>query len=138
MSLSKFAASSFGTLSHTVCCVQKLFWMSEKNSVHNMFSPGLSLEFSCTYWTCNSMKNLSSYCGLVDAKKRVSGNYSPVPKLLQIWIEIFETPLYMYWNAMKNLSVRYYYVCITVASMQRYVVGGFVLSCELSFSFTWC
>ena len=37
---------------------------------------------------------------------------------------------------MKNLSVRYYYVCITVASMQRYVVGGFVLSCELSFSFT--
>ena len=29
------------------CCVQKLFWMSEAISVHNMFSPGLSLEFSC-------------------------------------------------------------------------------------------
>ena len=29
------------------CCVQKLFWMSETISVHNMFSPGLSLEFSC-------------------------------------------------------------------------------------------
>ena len=29
------------------CCVQKLFWMSEIISVHNMFSPGLSLEFSC-------------------------------------------------------------------------------------------
>ena len=28
------------------CCVQKLFWMSEAISVHNMFSPGLSLEFS--------------------------------------------------------------------------------------------
>ena len=28
-------------------CVQKLFWMSETISVHNMFSPGLSLEFSC-------------------------------------------------------------------------------------------
>ena len=27
--------------------VQKLFWMSETISVHNMFSPGLSLEFSC-------------------------------------------------------------------------------------------
>ena len=27
-------------------CVQKLFWMSETISVHNMFSPGLSLEFS--------------------------------------------------------------------------------------------
>ena len=26
---------------------QKLFWMSETISVHNMFSPGLSLEFSC-------------------------------------------------------------------------------------------
>ena len=29
------------------CCVQKLFWMSETISVPNMFSPGLSLEFSC-------------------------------------------------------------------------------------------
>ena len=28
------------------CCVQKLFWMSKTISVHNMFSPGLSLEFS--------------------------------------------------------------------------------------------
>ena len=27
--------------------MQKLFWMSETISVHNMFSPGLSLEFSC-------------------------------------------------------------------------------------------
>ena len=25
-------------------CVQKLFWMSETISVHNMFSPGLSVE----------------------------------------------------------------------------------------------
>ena len=24
------------------------------------------------YWTCNSMNNLSSYCGLVDAKIRAS------------------------------------------------------------------
>ena len=29
------------------CCVQRLFWMSETISVHNMLSPGLSLEFSC-------------------------------------------------------------------------------------------
>ena len=34
------------------CFVQKLFWMSETISVHNMFSPVLSLEFSCKYWTC--------------------------------------------------------------------------------------
>ena len=30
------------------------------------------------YWTCNSMNNLSSYCGLVDAKIRASGNHLPV------------------------------------------------------------
>ena len=29
------------------CCVQKLFWMSETISAHNMFSPGLSLECLC-------------------------------------------------------------------------------------------
>ena len=29
------------------CCVKKLSWMSETIYVHNMFSPGLSLEFSC-------------------------------------------------------------------------------------------
>ena len=28
-------------------CVQKLLWMSETISVHNMFSPGLSLEILC-------------------------------------------------------------------------------------------
>ena len=28
------------------CCVQKLFWISETISVHNMFSQGFSLEFS--------------------------------------------------------------------------------------------
>ena len=59
------------------CCVQKLFWMSETISVHNMFSPGLSLEFSCIE-TCNSMNNLSSYCGLVDAKIRASDKDLPV------------------------------------------------------------
>ena len=29
------------------CYVQKVFWMSETISVHHMFSPGLSLKFSC-------------------------------------------------------------------------------------------
>ena len=28
------------------CCAQKNFWMSQTISVHNMFSPGLSLEIS--------------------------------------------------------------------------------------------
>ena len=30
------------------------------------------------YWTCNSMNNLSSYCGLVDAKIRASDKNLPV------------------------------------------------------------
>ena len=30
------------------------------------------------YWTCNSMNNLSSYCGLVDAKIRASDKDFPV------------------------------------------------------------
>ena len=47
--------------SFRTCCVQKLFWMSETISVHNMFSPGLSLEFSCIelviQWTiCRHIK----------------------------------------------------------------------------------
>ena len=31
------------------------------------------------YWTCNSMSNLSSYCGLIDAKIRASDKDLPVP-----------------------------------------------------------
>ena len=42
--------------------------MSETISVHNMFSPGLSLE----------MNNFSSCCGLVDAKIRASDKDLPV------------------------------------------------------------
>ena len=55
--------------------------MSEETiSVHDMFSPGLSLEFSCIELViqCNSMNNLSSYCGLVDAKIRASDKDLPV------------------------------------------------------------
>ena len=31
------------------------------------------------YWTCNSMNNLTSYCGLVDASIRASKKDLPVP-----------------------------------------------------------
>ena len=55
------------SLSKALLFCRTLFWMSETISVHNMFSPGLSLVFSC-----NSMNNLSPYCGLVDAKIRAS------------------------------------------------------------------
>jgi hypothetical protein len=33
------------------------------------------------YWTCNSMNNLSSYCGLVDAKIRASDKDLPVMEI---------------------------------------------------------
>ena len=52
--------------------------MSETISVHNMFSPGLSLEFSCIELVCNSMNNLSPYCGLVNAKIRAYDKNLPV------------------------------------------------------------
>ena len=39
----------------------------------------LSLEFSCTE-TCNSMNNLLSYCGLVDARISASEKDLPVRK----------------------------------------------------------
>ena len=55
------------------CCVQKIFWMSETISVHNMFDNGIFM-----YWSCNSMNNLSSYCGLVDANRRASDKDLPV------------------------------------------------------------
>ena len=59
------------------CCVHKLFWMSKSISVHNKFAPCSELGIF-TYWTCNSMNNTSSYCGLVDAKIRASDKDLPV------------------------------------------------------------
>ena len=41
--------------------------MSKTISVHNMFSTCSELGVFM-YWTCKSMNNPSSYCGLVDAK----------------------------------------------------------------------
>ena len=34
------------------------------------------------YWSCNSMNNLSSYCGLVDAKIRASDKDLPVHNVI--------------------------------------------------------
>ena len=45
------------------------------------------------YWTCNSMNNLSSYCGLVDEKIRASDKDLPVfPTLL-----FFRHPCHLVW-----------------------------------------
>ena len=50
------------------CCVQKLLFVLAFKTifVHNMF------------WTCNSMNNLLSYCGLTDARMRASEKDLPV------------------------------------------------------------
>ena len=59
-------------------CVHKLFWMSKQKQqfVYTTRSADiLSLQFS---W---AMNNLSSYCGLVDAKIRASDKDLPVPAL---------------------------------------------------------
>ena len=42
------------------------------------------------YWTCNSMNNLSSYCGLVDAKIRASDKDLPVKKKRWHAIKVIE------------------------------------------------
>ena len=70
----------------STCCVHKLFWMSKKNThqkticVHNMFSP-CSEVAGLTYWTRNSMNNLSPYCGLVEARISASEKDLPVRQM---------------------------------------------------------
>ena len=51
----------------------------QKISVQNMFSP-CSVLGIFMYWTWNSINNLSTYCGLVDAKIRASDKDLPVQK----------------------------------------------------------
>ena len=46
-------------------------------SVHNMFSPRFELGIFI-YWTCNSINNVLSYCGLVGTKIRASDKDLPV------------------------------------------------------------
>ena len=40
------------------------------------------------YWNCNSMNNLSSYCGLVDGIIRASDKNLPVPRIDCIWLRV--------------------------------------------------
>ena len=39
------------------------------------------------YWTCNSMNNMLSYCGLVDAKISASDKDLPVLKTSYHWVK---------------------------------------------------
>ena len=67
------------------CCVQKLFLAFRTIFVHNMFSPCSELGIF-KYWTWKSMNNMSSYCGLVDAKTRASDKNLPVQ--LELGVQI--------------------------------------------------
>ena len=72
--------------------------------VHNMFSPCSKLGIF-TNWTCNSMNNMSSYCGLVDAKIRASDKDLPVVwSLFQFWK--IQT-LLVRWRHCANHSIPY-------------------------------
>ena len=74
---SKGKSLSEAFLFFRTCCVQELFWKSKTISVRNMFFACSELGIF-TYWTCNSMNNLSSHCELVDAKIRDSDKDLPV------------------------------------------------------------
>ena len=84
------------------CCVQKLFWMSGTLSVHNMFYPCSELGIFM-YWTCNSMNNLSLYCGLVDAKIRASDKDLPVQIQVTNFIWVKQQP--MVWRIFQMLPI---------------------------------
>ena len=74
----------FAEYGENICCVQKLFWMSKTISVHNMFSKSSELKIFMN-WTCNSINNLLSYCGLIDAKIRASEKDLPVVMIKTVW-----------------------------------------------------
>ena len=56
-------------------CFLFLFWHSEQFMYTTYSELGIFM-----YWTCNSMNNLSSYCGLVDAKVKATDKDLPVWK----------------------------------------------------------
>ena len=77
----KFQAQTLGE--HAVC--RNCFWHSEQ-FLYTTCSPRFELGIFM-YWTCNSMSNLSSYCGLVDAKIRASDKGLPVllsPRIVEV------------------------------------------------------
>ena len=54
------------------CCVHKLFFVFCIDNSEQFVYTTCSELVVFIFWTCNSMKNLLSYCGLVDA--RISGS----------------------------------------------------------------
>ena len=66
-----------------ICCVQRLFWMLKQKTKINLCSELVFFSF----WSCKSMNNLLSYCGLTDARMNASEKDLPVLKtFLTVWI----------------------------------------------------
>ena len=98
------------------CCVHKLFFVFvltfKTIYVHNIFSTCSELAIFM-YWTRNSMNNLSSYCGLVDAKIRASDKDLPVEKTVfkkctKFGLTISSGPL-LYFNVFSACLRRWVY-----------------------------
>ena len=71
------------------CCAHKLFFVFVLTLrtiyAQNMFSPCSELVVFM-YWTCNSMNNLLTYCGLVDPRISASDKDLPVKVTLDFSI----------------------------------------------------
>ena len=65
----------------TTCCVQILFWMSKQKQKNNFCTQ----HVVNLYFSWNSMNNLSSYCGLTDARMRASEKDYHWGGILKVW-----------------------------------------------------
>ena len=73
-------------------------YLCQNNLCHNMFWACSEFEIFM-YWACNSMNNLLSCCGLVDARKKFTCNNITV---LNSQIECYSKNVYC-WNPKKTL-----------------------------------
>ena len=95
--------------SQNMCCAQIvfLFWHSEQFMYTTCSELGIFM-----YWTGNSMDNLLSYCGLVDARISTSEKDLPVLSKLFDWLiyELFDPsgpPIYCalwFWALLRQVT----------------------------------
>ena len=70
------------------------------------------------YWTCNSMNNLLSYCGLVDAKIRASDKDLPVQQSVMVILSCLAKKNQNL-NSRKKSSVYYWKLCFQVRNAHK-------------------
>ena len=104
------------------CCVQKLFWMSETISVHNMFSQGLSLEFSwielAITWTI---------CHHIDAKKGASDKDLPVT-----WVKLSVHTYFHLLCSYNNVINVYFFLWPQMTTLDQNFFLGFLIGAVLT------